>query len=488
MTLAETSQQHRIPELCTIDAVPLARMIRAREVSATDVMTAFLDHIEAVNPLVNAIVSLRPREDLMAEARAADEAVSRGDTVGPLHGLPQAIKDLAATKGLRTSMGSPLFSDWVPEEDAIFVSRMKAAGAIVIGKTNVPEFGFGSNSYNPIFGLTRNAWDFDRVGGGSSGGAGVSLAMRMLPVADGGDMGGSLRNPGAFNNVIGFRVSQGRVPADGLDSFYGQMAVEGPMGRTVEDVAMLLSVQAGYDARAPLSLSSPQGWLDGLTARAPGGLKFGWLGDFGGHIPFEDGVLSLTRKAAGLFEDAGAVVEDTSPGFDMDALWRCFVVLRSQSIGGRLDQAYRDPARRDLLKPEAVWEIEMSRTLSPVEIYDAGLVRAAWYKALLALFDTYDYLLLPAGQVFPFPADVLWPAEVGGRKMDTYHRWMEVMIGATLAGLPAVSLPAGFDGRGLPMGLQVIGKPRGDRDLLELSMLYETLNPWQKMVPPSLTT
>ncbi|MBW6401399.1 amidase [Roseomonas sp. HJA6] len=478
--------QHTIPPLCALDAVPLARMIHRREVSAAEVMTSYLDHIAAVNPLVNAIVSLRPRDDLLAEARDADAAVARGDAVGPLHGLPQAIKDLALTRGLRTTFGSPLFADFVPTADAIIVERMRAAGAIIIGKTNVPEWGYGSNSYNPVFGLTRNAYDHGRVGGGSSGGAGVALAMRMLPVADGSDMGGSLRNPAAFNNVLGFRPSQGRVPSDGLDPFYGQLATDGPMGRSVEDVAMLLSVQAGHDARAPLSLDAQPDWQAAVQPAEPARLRLGWLGDYGGHLPFEPGLLELTHKAAQRFAAAGATVEPVDIGFDMESLWQAFVVLRQQSIGGRHDANWRNVETRRLLKPEAIWEIENSHRLSALDVYKAALVRGAWYRHLLGLFARYDALLLPAAQVFPFPGEETWPKAVGGRQMDTYHRWMEVVVGPTMAGCPAISVPAGFDDRGLPAGLQIIGPPRGDAQVLRIAALHEADCPWMTRLPPSL--
>jgi amidase len=458
-------------------------MIRRREVSSREVMAAYLDHIEAVNPRVNAIVSLRPRADVLAEAEGADQALARGDAVGPLHGLPQAIKDLAATKGLRTTLGSPLFADQVPEADAIFVARMRAAGAVIIGKTNVPEFGYGSNSYNPIFGLTRNAYDPARVGGGSSGGAAVALATRMLPVADGGDMGGSLRNPAAFNNVFGFRPSQGRVPADTPDPFYGQMAVEGPMGRSVRDVAMLLSVQAGYDSRAPLSLEDPGFRFEDRLEEGEGTLRCGWLGDLGGHLPFEPGVLELCTGALDLFRQAGGSVEEARVDFDPERLWRAFVSLRQQSIGGRHDAAWRDPEQRRLLKPEAIWEIEGSHRLSALDAYRAGLDRGAWYKAFTALFDRFDLLLIPSAQVFPFEAGIDWPAEINGRRMDSYHRWMEVVVGATMAGCPAISVPAGFDPRGLPMGLQVIGPPRGDLRVLQAAARYEAVCPWIARLP-----
>ncbi|MGL4289904.1 MAG: amidase [Phreatobacter sp.] len=483
MTQPKFQDQVALPEVCTLNAVPLARMIRQRQVSASEVMAAYLDHIERVNPHCNAMISLRPRAELMAEAAEADAAVARGEPVGPLHGVPQAIKDLAMTRGLLTTFGSPLHADFVPEADAIFVERMRAAGAIIIGKTNVPEFGYGSNSYNPIFGLTTNAYDPGRVGGGSSGGAAVALAMRMLPVADGGDMGGSLRNPAAFNNVFGFRPSQGRVPADTLDPFYGQLAVEGPMGRSIEDVAMLLSVQAGYDARAPLSLDDAGFRYEDKLAIDPKGLRFGWLGDLGGHLPFEPGVLELCTGALALLTGIGARVEPATVNFDPEKLWQAFVTLRQQAIGGRHDAFYRDPARRALFKPEAIWEIEMSHKLTGLDVYEAGVARGAWYRALTALFEHHDFLLIPSAQVFPFSKDLHWPKEINGRPMDSYHRWMEVVAGATMAGCPAISVPAGFSADGLPMGVQIIGPPRGDLAVLQAAAAYEAACPWLGRLP-----
>ncbi|RRH68857.1 amidase [Falsigemmobacter faecalis] len=474
-----------VPDLCRLNATELLAMMGRKEVSAAELMAQTLAHIGRVNPAVTAIVSLRGEEALMAEARAADEARARGETCGALHGLPMAVKDLAFTKGLRTTFGSPLFADLVPGTDAIFVERMRREGAIFTAKTNVPEFGYGSNSYNPIFGLTRNAWDPSRVGGGSSGGAGVGLALRMLSVADGSDMGGSLRNPAAWNNVYGFRPSQGRVPSDGLDPFYGQMATDGPMGRSAADLALLLSVQSGYDPRAPLSLDAP------VSAAAPEpldpkGLRFGWLGDYQGQLPFEDGVLELTGAAAALWADAGALVEPVTARYDMAQVWTSWTRLRQQSIGGRHDAQWRDPAQRALLKPEAQWEITQSHQLSGLDLYNAALARGAWYRHLMGLFQQYDFLLLPAAQVFPFAAETPWPKEVAGRKMDSYHRWMEVVAGATLAGCPSVSVPAGFSAEGLPMGLQIMAAPRQDEKLLRAVASWDRICPWLDRLPPML--
>lgn len=473
-----------LPELCTYGAVALSDMIRRRQVSAAEIMTAYLDHIDRINPAVNAIVSLRSREAIMAEAHVADEMISRGEIMGPLHGLPQAVKDLANTRGLRTTFGSPLFAEYVPERDAIYVARMRRAGAIIIGKTNVPEFGLGSNSYNPVFGLTRNAYDLSRVAGGSSGGAGVALALRMLPVADGSDMGGSLRNPAAFNNVFGLRPSQGRVPMDGLDSFYGQMAVEGPMGRSIADVAMLLSVQAGYDAKDPLSLTDQ--FQSSEADVDPKSLRFGWLGNLVDRLPFEPGILDLCRGACSVLAESGAEVQIASIDFDSEELWQAWTTLRHHSVARLLDAAYQSPRMRNLLKPEAIWEIEQGLALTASDISRAQLIRGAWYRAILDVFDRFDFLLLPSAQVFPFSVDRHWPTHIGSRVMDSYHRWMEVVIGATMAGCPAISVPAGFSSAGLPAGLQIIGPPRHDADVLRAAVLYEKVCPWLSRLPPMI--
>ena len=473
-----------LPELCTFGAVALADMIRRRKASAEEVMAAYLDHIERVNPAVNAIISLRPRTELLAEAREADDAVAKGEAVGPLHGVPQAIKDLAFTRGLLTTFGSHLFADFVPDTDSIIVERMRAAGALIIGKTNVPEYGYGSNSYNPLFGLTRNAYDPSKIGGGSSGGAGVALALRMLPVADGGDMGGSLRNPAAFNNVFGFRPSQGLIPADTPDPFYLQMVVEGPMGRSIDDVAMLLAVQAGYDPRAPLSHDDPKlaQWR-GLRETLAG-VRFGWLGDLGGHLPFEPGILSLCEDACRLLEGAGAYVDPATIDFDPERAWQTWVLQRSHSISGRHENDYRNPQTRRLLNDQTIWEIENGQRQSGLDVFKAAIDRGAYYKAFLKAFERFDFLLLPTAQVFPFAAGIRWPTEIAGRTMDSYHRWMEVVIGPTLAGAPAVSVPAGFNEAGLPMGLQIIAAPRRDADLLAITALYEKICPWLDRLPP----
>jgi len=471
--------KHAVPpagDICRLSAIELAGAIRRKKLSVREVVTAFLDRIEAVNPQVNAIVSLRDRGDILREADAAD--ARQASETGTLFGLPIAIKDLASTTGLRTSFGSPIFADFVPQEDDFFVERIRNAGAIIIGKTNVPEFGLGSNTYNNVFGPTLNAFDPALTAGGSSGGAAVALALDMVPVADGSDFGGSLRNPAGWNNVYGFRPSQGLVPAGpDLEVFHAQMGVEGPMGRNVADMALLLDVQAGYHPQAPLSYEKPGSFLEGLAPPSTGG-RVAWFGDLGGHLPIEAGILDLCEAALGRFADASFPAEPLLPDFDFEALWQAFVTLRQASSGCALKVHYDDPSRRGLLKPEAIWEIENAMRLTAPQIRAASVVRTSWHRMLLSIFDRFDLIALPTAQVFPFDVGMHWPSEVAGRPMDSYHRWMQVSAFATLGGCPAVNVPVGFDDKGRPMGMQLIGRPRRDLAVLRAAAAYEATLPW----------
>ncbi|WP_286914777.1 MULTISPECIES: amidase [unclassified Pseudomonas] len=475
-----------IDPIVSLDAEALSQAINARQYSCREVMQAYLAQIERFNPKVNALVSLRDAEAVLAEADERDRELARGQSRGWMHGMPQAIKDLAATAGLRTTLGSPLFAEQVPSEDAISVARMRASGAIIVGKSNVPEFGLGSQSYNTLFGTTTNAYDHSRVAGGSSGGAAAALAMRLLPVADGSDMMGSLRNPAAFNNVYGLRPSQGRVPFGPTpELFVQQLATEGPMGRSVQDVARLLTVQAGHDPRVPLSINAGPIDFAAQLSRSFKGARLGWLGDYDGYLAMDDGVMALCEAALADFAELGCEVEACQPAFEPARLWRCWLTHRHFLVHGNLGAAYADPARRALLKPEAQWEVEGGLRLGAQDLYQASVDRSAWYQALASLFERYDFLLLPAAQVFPFDAAVPWPQVVGGRAMDTYHRWMEVVIGATLAGLPSMSVPVGFNAAGLPMGLQIIGPAQADQAVLQLAYAHEQLTRWVERCPPS---
>jgi amidase len=476
-----------ISDIVMMDALPLGRALRARQLSCVEVMNAYLDHIDRFNPTVNAVISMRERKELIAEATLRDEQLKRGEDLGPLHGMPQAIKDLAATKGIPTTQGSPIFKDNIPTEDALFVERMRKAGAILIGKTNVPEFGLGSQSYNPVFGLTRNAYDQTKTSGGSSGGAAVALAMRMLPVADGSDHGGSLRNPAAFNNVLGFRTSYGRVPHHHEDVFLTGLSVKGPMARTVEDLQMLLSVQAGYDDRVPLSIAEAQTYAVESLKCDVKGKRIGWLGDFG-NLPMDAGVRELCRDALRTLESMGCIVDEVKPDFDAEKIWQAWLVLRAWMAGSKLRVHYDDPAKRALMKPEAQWEVEEGYKLSAYAIADASDVRNAWYREVRKLFQRYDYLTLPSASVFPFPVETHWPAEIAGKKMDTYHRWMQVVIPITMSGCPSLGTPVGFNAAGLPMGMQIVGPMHAEHAVMQLANAYEGATGWtKKVLPPILS-
>ncbi len=475
-----------LSELVALDAVALSAAIRSKRVSCAEVMSAYLDHIERLNPRVNAIVSLQDRSLLMKQAHNRDEQLSRGEYLGWMHGFPHAIKDLEATAGIRTTMGSPLLRNFVPSSDSILVERIKHAGAVIIGKTNVPEFGLGSQTYNPVFGPTLNAFDQSKTPGGSSGGAAVSLALRMLPVADGSDHAGSLRNPAAFSNVFGFRTSFGRVPIDSPDAFMPSLSVAGPMARTVGDLAMFLAVLAGYDARAPLSNTQDPAMFASSLERDFTGARIAWVGDFNGYLPFEPGVLELCRKALSAFEQIGCVVEDAVPDFYPDKIWESWLKIRAWQVGARLKALYLDPAARSLMKPEVQWEIENGLKLRAYDLSDACAVRSEWYQAVRRFFENYDYLIIPSAQVFPFDTSTHWPKEIDGVKMDTYHRWMEVAIPVTMSGCPALAAPAGFNQHGLPMGFQIVAPNNSELACLQLAHAYDLATGWTRKVIPSI--
>ncbi len=473
-------------EITALDAVALSEAIKERKVSCVEVMDAYLDRIERLNPLVNAIVSMRERNSLIAEARECDAELARGEYRGWMHGFPHAVKDLEPTVGIRTTLGSPIFRNFIAKTDSILVERIKGAGAIIIGKTNVPEFGLGSQSYNQIFGATLNPYDTSKTCGGSSGGAAVAVALRMAPVADGSDHGGSLRNPAAFNNIFGFRTSFGRVPSDIHEVFMPSLSVHGPLARNIPDLGHLLCVIAGYDPRVPLSIrEDPAKFLTPLD-RDFNGVRIAWSGDFGGYLPFEPGVLELCDRAVETFVDLGCIVEEAAPDFPVEEVWRNWLKIRAWQVCALLKAPYSDPKRRAMLKPEAQWEVECGLRISASEIADASVVRTRWYQAVRAMFEKYDYWVLPAGQVFPFEATTHWPKEINGRTMDTYHRWMEVMIPVTMSGCPSLAVPAGFNSRRLPMGIQIVAPNYGEFACLQLAHAYDAVTGWVRKYPPPI--
>jgi len=473
-------------ELVSLDAVEIAELIHTGQVSCVDVMTEFLDRIDRLNPSVNAIVGMADRAESMRAAEMRDRELARGRSRGWMHGLPIAVKDLSAAKGLLWTEGSPLFADRVAGQDDLIVRRMKAEGAIVVGKTNTPEFGLGSQTYNTVYGTTRNPYDTTRTPGGSSGGAAAALALRMLPVADGSDNMGSLRNPAAFTNVLGFRPSWGRVPHEG---FQPQLSTAGPMGRAVADIAALLATLAGQDRGSALCLDGRL-TLDGedvggtriprVPARDFTGTRIGWVGDYDGYLITEPGVLDVCRGALDALERLGCVVQDVAPVFPMSRVWETYLVCRWWGVLGRRDLL----SVREHLKPELLWELEHATQLRLSDVDAAVEARAHWYLAVCELFERVDFVVAPSAQVFPFDAATHWPRSIAGRTMDTYHRWMETVVPWTLAGVPVMGMPAGFDARGLPMGVQLIGPPRADLAVLQLAQAYERATHWVRDRPP----
>jgi len=467
-------------DILTLSAGEQAARIAAKTLSAEDLMQATLARISQVNGKVNAIVSQRDADEVMSEARAADAQSPKG----PLHGVPIAIKDLAHAKGLPTSMGSPAFAGQIAEADDLHVARLRAAGAIVIAKTNTPEFGLGSHTYNPVHGTTLNPYDRGVTCGGSSGGAAVALATGMLSIADGSDMMGSLRNPAGWNNVYGMRPSWGRVPPvpEG-DAYLHQLSTNGPMARCPADLALQLDVMSGPDPRTPNPM--PYGAMGTVTPQVKG-KRIGWLGDWGAALPYEDGILDVCSGALNVLAGQGAEVETLPAPFSREALWQSWVTLRAWYNAASLAPLMANPQTRGQLKPEAIWEAETGQALSATDVHHASVIRSDWYRRAAGLFDTYDALALPTAQVWPFPVDQTWPREVAGVAMDTYHRWMECVIPVSLIGLPAIAVPAGFGASGLPIGVQLIGRHGGDRALLGLAQAYHRATLWPDNHPPQL--
>ena len=455
-------------ELCFLPATELARRLRARDLSAREVMLAHLERIEAVNPALNAIVTLVPERALEAAAMA-DERLVHGAAAGPLHGLPIAHKDLVSTAGIRTTSGSPIFADLVPDVDDLLVERARVAGALLLGKTNTPEFGAGSQTFNEVFGPTRNPYDPTRTCGGSSGGAAVALACGMVPIADGSDLGGSLRNPASFCNVVGFRPSPGRVPSWPSPTANQMLSVDGPVGRTVEDAALLLSALAGPDARVPISLS------DSGSAFAPpldadlGEPAVAWAPIADGVMPFDPRVPAIVDRARSTFEALGCRTEEAFP--DLHDAREVFLTLRAHMYATDLSGLLRD--HRDQMKATVVWNVEEGMRLTPLDIDRAELLRTELVARVDAFFGRFDFLVMPVSQVPPFDVEIEFPTEIDGVVMPTYLDWMESCWCITVTGLPAISVPWGFTDDGLPVGVQIVGRRGDDLAVLRLARAFE---------------
>jgi len=449
-------------DLCFSSALDLVRMLRSLKLSARELLSAYLHRIHRVNPQLNAIVSLSEQQ-ATDSAAAADNAAARGAVLGPLHGLPIAVKDLADTAGIRTTYGSPLFADHVPDADAPHVALLREAGAVILGKTNTPEFGAGSQTFNPVFGSTRNPWDPRMTAGGSSGGAAAAVAAGLLPFADGSDLAASVRNPAAMCGLVGLRTTPGIIPAvdPALDDAFNPLAVIGPIARTPADAALLLSALRGRDQELPLARPG----ADGSAGRVElAGLRIAWSADLGG-LPVEPEVTEVLDRARKALARAGAVTIDAEP--DLSDADEVFHVLRSVLLAGKLGPLLQ--SGRDQMKQTLVWNIEQGLALTGPQVAAALRRRSAIFDRMKKFLRGYDVLALPTVQVTPFPVEQEWVTEINGVPQRTYIDWMRTCSRITVTAHPSVSVPAGLSADGLPVGLQLVGRYGSDERLLAIA-------------------
>jgi amidase len=466
-------------DLCFTSAGRLARLIRTRKISATEVMRAFIAQIERVNPRVNAIVTFVP-EQALKQARALDQRLAkrRSAPLGPFAGLPIAYKDLIPTKGIRTTLGSPIYADQVPAENHLIVDRLQSAGAITIGKTNTPEFGAGSQTFNKVFGATRNPYDLTRTSGGSSGGAAAAVACGMLPFADGSDLGGSLRNPANYCNVVGFRPTPGRVPNWPAANSWDSLAVLGPIARSVSDCAFLLSGMAGPDPRAPVTIVEPGRTFLRNLARDFKKTRIAWSRDLGG-LPVDPAVAAVLDSQTSVLRNLGCVVEEVKP--DFSGATESFETLRAVAFLQKVGPLVKEHSA--LLKDTVLWNIEEGRKRRAEDVARAELLRTALFHRMRTLLETYDFFVCPVSQVPPYSVETEWPREVAGVRMTNYLDWMKSCYYITITSHPAISVPAGFTPAGLPVGIQIVGRYRDDFGVLQLAQAFESANQVWKRRP-----
>ena len=468
------------PEICFLTATELTRRIRAKDFSAREAMEAHLLRIERVNPQMNAIITLLA-EQAMEQAAAADEAFVHGEEMGVLHGLPVAHKDLHLTKGIRTTFGSPIFKNFVPDQDALIVERLRNAGAITIGKTNTPEIGASAQTYNEVFGETLNPYDPTKTCGGSSGGAAVALACGMVPIADGSDLGGSLRNPANFCNVVGFRPSPGRVPVWPNLLGWFPLPVQGPMARTVQDTALVLSTIAGPDPRVPIAITEAGSLFRRSLVRDFQGVKVAWSRDLGG-LPVDPCVTAVIDGQRHVFESLGCVIEEGEPDFtDADEVFKVWRAWRFEAAYGELLKVHRGK-----LKDTVTWNIQEGTKLSGPQIGRAERKRTELYQLVREFMDTYEFLILPVNQVPPFDIGQRYVTEINGVKMDTYIDWLKSCYYITVTGLPAISIPCGFTAEDLPVGVQIVGRHQDDWGVLQLAWAFEQATGFWRRRPPEV--
>jgi amidase len=466
-------------DICFMRAVDIVSAIRSKSLSAREVMQAHLRQIKRVNATVNAIVTLIPEDVLMAQAAAADEALAQGKWRGPLHGLPVGVKDLAETKGILTTFGSPLYKNYIPDFDCRLVQREKEAGAIMVGKTNVPEFGLGSQTFNAIFGPTRNPYDLSKTCGGSTGGGAVALACGMVPLADGSDFGGSLRNPPNFCNVVGLRPSPGRVPKLPSQLGWFTLSVPGPVARNVSDCAYFLSVLAGYDRHDPISIEQPgTPFAQPLGARNFKGVRVAMFKDLG--LPWESEVKDAVHAQGKVLEALGCIVEEAEP--DLSDANECFLAWRHWAVEARFGDLLA--SKGDQLNEYIHWHVEEGRKLTGPYLSRVEVKRTALFQRLCAFMEKYDFFVLPVNQVLPFDVNTHYPTEIAGVKMENYLAWMKSAYYISVAGNPAISVPCTFSAGGLPMGMQIVARPHDEWGLLQLAYAFEQATQIGKTRPP----
>jgi amidase len=460
-------------------ATEMVQQIRDKQLSCREVMTAHLNQIERVNPVVNAIVTRIPAEQALARADAADEALVQGKGIGPLHGLPIAHKDLVPTKDMRTTFGSPIYKDFVPDHDGLIVERLKKAGAVAIGKTNTPEFGAGSQTFNQVFGETLNPYDTTKTCGGSSGGAAVSLACGMLPLADGSDTGGSLRNPGNFCNIVGFRPAPGRVPIWPNPVAWYPISVQGPMARTVQDAALMLSAIAGPDPRSPIAIAEPGSVFSGSLERDFKSVKIAWSKNLG-DLPVDPRVTQVLENQRCVLHDLGCNVATGQP--DFSSADEIFKVWRAWRFELRYTELLKD--HRKLIKDTVIWNTEQGQKLTGPQLGRAEVQRTELYHRVREFMENYEFLICPVNQVPPFDIKQPYIEEIDGVKMETYIDWMKSCYYITVTGLPAISVPCGFTPEGLPVGMQIVGRHNADFSVLQLAHAFEKATGFWKQHPP----
>jgi amidase len=464
-------------EICFLTATEMARRLRAKELSAREVVAAHVRQIDRVNPRVNAVIT-SVTERATEAAREADDRLTRGEAMGPLHGLPVAHKDLQDTKGIRTTYGSPIYWDHIPDRDSLLVERLRAAGAITLGKTNTPEFGAGSQTFNRVFGATLNPYDPSRTCGGSSGGAAVALACGMVPLADGSDMGGSLRNPASFCNVVGLRPSPGRVPRWPAEAAWFPLTVDGPMARTVADTALMLSVLAGPDPRSPIAIAEDGGRFARPLGRDFKGTRVAWSRGLG--LPFEPAVREAVDRQQAVFKSLGCVVEEAEP--DLSRADEAFKAWRAWAFELRLAKDLAE--HRGKLKDTVVWNVEEGARLTGPQLGRAEVLRTQVYHRVREFLQRYEFLILPVSQVLPFPVEQEYVAEIDGVVMGTYIDWMKSCYLLSAVGNPSLAVPCDFTRGGLPVGLQIVGRHQDDWGVLQLGHAFEQATGLWRRRPP----